>query len=134
MQPSSLMLALGDYRFSIDTASYQTLQRTTSYNWQSQQRIGQRPAQQFLGLGSDVINLTGVIYPHFKGGLSQLQSMREQALKGSPLQLADGLGQIWQSWIIKQIDETQTYFDAGGLPLKIEFKLQIERYGDESGL
>jgi phage protein U len=69
------LLALGTYRFSIDTAAYQTLKRRQSYRWQSQERLLRSPAQQFVGLGDDTITLAGVIYPHYRGGLGQLNDL-----------------------------------------------------------
>ncbi len=71
---SSYMMALGEYRFSIDTAAYQQLQRTTEYRWQSQARVGRLPAQQYVGPGSDSITLNGIIHPYYKGGLKQLDA------------------------------------------------------------
>jgi phage tail protein len=57
------MMALGSFRFSIETATYQELKRGQSYRWQSQVRLLRRPALQFVGAGSEMIELTGVIYP-----------------------------------------------------------------------
>jgi len=39
------MMALGDYRFSVDTAAYQELKRSQAYRWQPQERLLRRPAQ-----------------------------------------------------------------------------------------
>ena len=73
------MLALGSYRFSIDTSAYQELLRTTSYRWARQPRLGRLPARQFVGPDGETITLNGVIYPHYKGGLGQLDALREEA-------------------------------------------------------
>ena len=37
------MLALGAYRFSVDTAAYQELRRTAEYRWRAQERLGKPP-------------------------------------------------------------------------------------------
>jgi phage protein U len=127
---SETLLALGDYRFSIDTAAYQTLKRRQSYRWQSQERLLRSPAQQFVGIGDDTITLAGVIYPHYRGGLGQLNNLRQQAETGEPLLLVDGLGFVWGRWVIVTIDETQSYLQSNGQALKQTFQLQLSYYGD----
>lgn len=128
---SSYMMALGEYRFSIDTAAYQQLQRTTEYRWQSQARVGRLPAQQYVGPGIDNITLNGVIHPYYKGGLKQLDAMRAEAGKGKPLHLTDGLGHPWQQWVITHIEEAQDTLFKDGTPQKITFRIQLTRYGED---
>ncbi|CAH0992206.1 hypothetical protein SIN8267_02322 [Sinobacterium norvegicum] len=129
---SETMMALGSYRFSIDSAAYQELKHSQAYRWQAQERLQRRPAMQFLGAGEESIELSGVIYPHFKGGLEQLDTMRAEANKGQPLLLVDGLGFVWGQWVITQIDEGQSFFQGNGQPLKQSFQLKLVNYGADS--
>ena len=46
-----IMMALGEFRFALDTAAYDRLRRSDTYRWQAQDRLGRRPAQQFTGHG-----------------------------------------------------------------------------------
>jgi phage protein U len=128
---SETMMALGAFRFSLDTAAYQDFKRSQTYRWQSQERLLRRPALQFIGLGEETIELNGLIYPHFRGSLTQVETMRIVASKGSPLVLVDGLGFVWGQWVIKQISEGQTVFQPNGQPLKQTFQLSLSRYGDD---
>lgn len=89
------------------------------------------PAQQFVGLGNETLDLKGVIYPHYQGGMGQLDVMRAQAGRGDPLLLVDGLGFIWGQWVILQVDETQTVMLTNGQPRKLEFQLRLARYGED---
>lgn len=129
---SETMMALGEYRFSIDSAAYQELKHNQAFRWQAQERLLRRPAMQFVGVGEESIELSGVIYPHFRGGLKQLDAMRTEASKGQPLLLVDGLGFIWGQWVITQIDESQSFFQANGQPLKQSFQLRLVNYGADS--
>ncbi len=129
---SETMMALGSYRFSIDSAAYQELKHSQAYRWQAQERLQRRPAMQFLGAGEESIELSGVIYPHFKGGLEQLDTMRAEANKGQPLLLVDGLGFVWGRWVITQIDEGQSFLQGNGQPLKQSFQLKLVNYGTDS--
>ncbi len=125
------MLALGPYRFSLNTGAYQSLKRSSEYRWPSIERIGQEPLLQAIGPGSDRIDLDGVIYPHFRGGLGQINAMRDSASKQEPLMLINGLGEVLGRFVITQIEETQNTFLPDGMPRKIEFRLSLERYGED---
>ena len=126
-------MALGNYRFSLDTAAYQSLTRSTAYRWQPQDRLGRRPAQQYLGLGQDEINLEGVIYPEYRGELGQLDRMREEAESGAPLLMTDSTGRVWGRWVIRRVEETQKrVFSVAGTPRKVEFRLQLSHYGEDA--
>lgn len=126
-----MMLALGPYRFSLNTSAYQSLKRSSEYRWPSIERIGKEPLLQAIGPGYDRIDLDGVIYPHFRGGLGQINAMRDSAQKQEPLMLINGQGNVLGRFVITQIEESQNTFLADGAPRKIEFRLSIERYGEE---
>lgn len=129
---SETMLALGDFRFSLDTAAYSELKNNCSYRWSSVERLNTRPARQFVGLGEETINLIGIILPHYRGGLNQIEKLKSLAGRGEPLIMIDGRGIAWGRWVILSIEETQTFFTANGLPRKIVFTLNLGRYGDDS--
>lgn len=128
---SETMMALGGYRFSLTTAAYQELRRSNAYRWQAQERLQRLPAQQFIGLGNETLDIKGSIYPHYQGGIKQLDMMRVQAGKGEPLLLVDGLGFIWGRWVVLQVNETQSVMLTNGQPRKQEFQLRLSRYGED---
>ena len=129
---SLVMMALGAFRFGVNRANYQQFSRAASWRWQAQDRVGRRPALQFLGQGSDEITLEGVIYPHFKGGLRQVELMRLVADQGQPLILVDGLGWVWERWVIAAVEERKSLFMADGAARKIEFTMQLMAYGSDA--
>lgn len=124
------MLILGGYQFQLDTAAYQTLQRTTLYRWEQNARIGQHAATHWVGPGQDKISLQGTIYPQFKGGLGQVDEMRKEAAYGTPLQLVDGQGQVHGFWVIERVREDNSHHAPGGIPRKIDFRLELVYYGE----
>lgn len=126
-----MMLALGPYRFSLNTSAYQSLKRSSEYRWPSIERIGKEPLLQAIGAGCDRIDLDGVIYPHFRAGLGQINAMRDSAQRQEPLMLINGQGNVLGRFVITQIEESQNTFLADGAPRKIEFRLSLERYGEE---
>ena len=77
-----VMLGLGEFRFEIATAAYQKFSLNQSWRWPEQARINRDPALQFVGRNVGEIELDGVIYPGFKGGLGQIEAMRALADAG----------------------------------------------------
>lgn len=128
---SNVMMGLGDFRFEINAAAYQKLTRSQSYRWQQQDRIGRLPANQFVGPALITVDLDGAIYPAFRGGLGQVQTMRDLAGRGEALDLVDGSGKVWGLYVILDVSETEYHHHADGKPRRIDFSLRIAEYGDD---
>lgn len=129
MLSSLVMMALGGFRFGVNRASYQVFTRRAAWRWDKVDRVGRAPALQYLGPDADEITLEGVIYPHFKGGLRQVELMRAVAGTGQPMILVDGLGWVWERWVIRSVEERKSVFLADGAPRKIEFNVELQAYG-----
>ncbi len=125
-----MMLMLGNYRFSVDMAAYQSKARSTSYRWGKQDRLTTNPALQFVGPGDDTMSIQGFILPHYKGGLGQVESMRQEAGKGESLLLLEGSGKVLGRWVIESITENQSTFFKDGTPKRIEFTLELRKDED----
>lgn len=125
-------MALGPYRFSVATAAYQQLERSSSWRWAAVDRVGARPVQQYIGPGDDTITLDGTIYPYYSGGLGQVSEMRALAGGGESLLMVDGTGRVWGKFCITEVRETQTTFFAGGQPRKIDFTISLTNSGDDA--
>lgn len=125
------MMTLGSFQFSINSAAFDDLKRVTSYRWKQQERIGRDPANQFIGPGNDKVTINGTIYPSYKGGLGQINLMREMAALGEEQQLMDGQGNVIGPYVITSITEVQTVFASAGVPLKQEFTMELAKYGED---
>lgn len=125
-----VMMALGAFRFALDTAAYQTLVRNTNYSWAAFERFRLAPLHQFTGQSSDTIQLDGTILPGFKGGLAQINLMRAQADLGLPLPLVTGRGAYLGLWVIESISEHQEVFWPDGTPRKIDFSIALKKYNE----
>lgn len=130
LRGGSVMLALGPFLFSIETAAYQQLSRSIEFVWAAQERIGRRPGRQFLGVGEEAIELTGYILPAWKGGTGQLVALRALGSLGQPLLLIDGRGNLWGKWCITSVSETGKEVTANGGVRLQEFSVSLVHYGD----
>lgn len=124
------MMALGAFRFSLDTAAYQRLERETSYRWPQSERFGKLPLLQSTGPSSDSITLEGIIYPGFKGSATQLDLLRTQAGLGTKLTLVTGRGVYLGLWSVLSVREGQEYFFSDGVPRKLDFTVQLVQADD----
>jgi phage protein U len=135
---TNVMMQLGGFQFSIDTAAYQSVKRSTSYRWPKQPRIGQRQQLQNIGPGEDGMMIQGVIYTTYERGggapgVYQVEQLRQIQAQGEPQMLTDGTGNVFGMWCITAVDETSEAFFNNGAPRKQTFSINIERYGDEGG-
>jgi len=119
------------YYFNLDTAAFDSLRRSTDFRWASQERLSRRPAQQGVGMGDEKITLKGAIFPGFKGGLKQLDTLRSIGAQLKPLTLTTGYGEVLGTWCLKSVEEDQSALMQGGIPRKQEFTLEFVRYGDD---
>ena len=119
------------YYFNLDTAAFHELRRSTEFRWASQERLTRRPAQQAVGIGEEKITLKGAIFPGFKGGLKQLDTLRNLGSQLKPLTLTTGYGDVLGTWCLKNVEEEQTALLQGGIPRKQAFTLEFVRYGDD---
>ena len=126
-----VLLTLGNYQFGMSTAAHESLARTKAYRWVTQYRLGREPASQYVGPGQQTISLKGTIYPHFRGGLGQIDNMKTEADVGEPLTLVDGLGYNLGRWVIKKITDTESNYVGEGLPRRVDFSLDLEAYGED---
>ncbi len=127
------MMALGSFRFGMTNGAYQTFSRSAGYRWNRVERIGREPALQYLGPDTQEVTIEGVIYPHFKGGLRQVDLMRLKAGTGLPMMMVDGLGFVWKRWVIVRVEARMSQFLRDGAPRRIGFSLSLKSYGPDAG-
>lgn len=126
-----ILAQLGPITFGISKAAYQELTRLAEYRWPKMERLGVRPARQWIGVGDDTLNLRGIVYPVLGGGRWTIEDMREAASMGIPYDFIDGTGHVWGKYCIESVRETQSVFLSNGAPRKQEFDLQLGAYGDD---
>ena len=119
-----MMMILGMFPFSIPTAVYQQLQRSTNWRHPSNSRVGDMPAYQFTGRGEDTISLDGSIVPEV-GSQMSITALRVMGDTGKAFPLISGAGKVFGLYHIDDLQETQTIFFPDGTPKKIEFSLKM---------
>lgn len=125
-----VMLSLGGFKFSINTAVFTELHRSTDYRWPAQELVGQLDALQYTGPGDDTMRLPGVVYPDWRGGGGQIDQLRGMASAGVPYTLIGADGTIWGMWVITSIDEGQSFYNPDGSFRRQEFTINLKKFSD----
>lgn len=125
-----VLMMLGGFKFSLNTAVFQEVQQSNSYRWPAQERMGQRDALQFTGIGDEVMRLPGVIYSDFRGTGYEMSQLRQLAREGRPLKLISGAGNVLGMWVIEKVEVTHSHFKPNADARKQEFVVTIRKYSD----
>ena len=134
---ANAMVGLGAVRFQVDALNFSQLERNFAYRWEPQNRLGRRPAMQFMGAGEETINLRGTIYPNhpaFAGGLDELNNMRARSATGEFFNMGARIGTRGLAlgrWCVRSIRDDQSYFHPNGRPSKVEFQIDLVAYGED---
>lgn len=121
------LIMFGEFRFAIDTAVQDSLDRNRSWRVASGDVVGKDPVLQYIGPGQDEISLNGVIYPHHAGGLGQIETLAVAADSGIPRILMTGYGKVLGTFYITSLTETETNYLRGGVPRRIAFRATFTR-------
>ena len=127
-----MMMSLGLFVFSIPTAAYQQLRRSSAADWSENKRIGRRAASQFLGPGADTIALSGTLLPEFTGGPLNLDRLRTMMDGGKAFTLMDGTGNMLGYWTIRTLNHTSSVFVLEGVARKIDFDLTLHHEAEDA--
>ncbi|CDH26719.1 MULTISPECIES: phage tail protein [Xenorhabdus] len=128
-----MMAALGLFVFMLKTTPYQSLQHQQSWRFGFNNRVGARPAFQFMGPNNDTLTLSGTLYPEISGGRLSLLALELMADSGKAWSFLDGSGAIYGMFIIESIDQTKSEFFADGAARRIDFTVTLRRVDENLG-
>ena len=125
------MMALGLFVFSLKTIPYQQLQQNREWRHPTQNRIGVRPASQFLGVGEESISLSGRLATSLTGGRIHLELLKTMADQGTAWPLIGGNGWLYGLYVITGLDQTYAEMMDNGAARMIDFTLALKRVDDD---
>jgi phage protein U len=125
-----MLMALGEFVFSLPTLAFQDLSRRTSWRWAENSRIGVRAASQFLGPGEDTITLAGLLVPQVIGDASSIRQLRALGDQGEAWPLVDGTGRVHGAFVLTDLEERQTMLLQDGVPRRTDFSITLKHVDD----
>lgn len=127
-----MMMALGQFVFSLDTAPYQDFQQQIGWRHPANNRVGLRPVRQFTGPDDETITLAGVLLPELTGGDLSFDELREMGDTGEAYVLIEGTGRYFGLFVIESLNVTRTFFFSDGKARRLEFSLKLVRVDDDA--
>ncbi|MBN3816781.1 phage tail protein [Paraburkholderia sp. Se-20369] len=122
-----MMMVLGLFVFSLSTLPYQELKRRRGWRFASNNRVGKKPARQYVGEDDETISLSGVLLPELTGGDLSLSLLEAMAGQHTAWPLIEGTGHIYGMFTIDSIDTTRTLFFPDGTARRIDFTIALTR-------
>lgn len=127
-----MLLSLGNFQFSVDSAAYDRLTVKAEYPWSKADRLGGTPQLQAVGKEHRAISIGGAVFPAYNSvGADQIESIRRLAAKMEPQILVAGDGMNLGKWCVLSIVEDDSCFFEQGTPRKQSYTLELERYSNE---
>lgn len=120
----TVLMTLGDIRFSVAEGSYRQLSQTLEIRVARMDRAGAQSGRQVLG-EDDTIDIEGVCYPGQRHAVDRVDSFRAAARAHKPLMLTDGRGNVWGEYLIERVERRSADFDSSGLPLREDFRISL---------
>lgn len=124
-------MTLGMFVFHRLTTPYQNTSHQLAWRHPSHNRVGARPASQFVGEDAETMSISGVLLPAITGGDKSLNELIEMAKKGLPYPLIAGTGKVYGHFVIEKISRNESEFFADGAARKIEFSIDLKRVEDK---
>ena len=126
-----MILSLGQFVFSVDTLTFNELQRSRNWSFASNDIAQGRPQYQFTGAGEETISIPFLIYQeHGFGNRQSVDDLAEMADTGAGYVLIDGSGYIYGVFAIDSIDDNRSFLTINGVPRKVDGTLKLTRVDD----
>lgn len=126
-----VMMMLGDFEFSIDTATYNQISREASWRWGEQERIGKADLLQYTGKSARSVKMEGEAHALFRKGVASIDALYDLADKAEPQQLVSGVGDVLGWWVITDFSDVTPSFLPGGGPRKKTYSMTMKHYADD---
>lgn len=125
------LMTLGMFIFGMESAAYNSLQRSREWRHATSERHGARDAAQFIGPGPETITLSGLLVPELGARFAALEVLADMADAGETYPLIDGQGRIFGHYRITRLEEEHLAIMAGGIPRHVGFRVDLERGEDQ---
>ena len=134
----------GEFDMDVTSLVPQEVSIDNEYRWAVQERFNLGPVRQWVGIGDEVINLKGVIFPFFRAsgqvnsnpnggyvGHQQLANLHQIGEKGEPQMLIAASGYILGRYCLLSIKETRENLLDNSTPRKQTFTVELGIYRDD---
>ncbi|MBT9383337.1 phage tail protein [Pseudooceanicola sp. CBS1P-1] len=122
-----VVMALGPFPFQAHGFGFTGLQRSLDTSWAELETVGRLNALQWTGPKSEVVTISGVLFPREFGGQTTLDGIRLAAQNGLPLMLVSLGGRIFGRHAVQRVDEDRSFHDRNGTAGRNAYSLSLRR-------
>lgn len=130
-------MALGPFAFESHGFGFTDRRRSTGTRWAEIPVAGGLNPSQWTGGDGQIESIRGVLFPHEFGGLASLNGITQAAIDGKILpwvSLAGGTANIFDMWIIEEVDEDHGFVDRYGRPMRDAYTINLKAYQGGRGV
>ncbi len=129
-----IVLAWGAVLFTPTKAGFNELQHKMNFGWHKQELMNKSPLYQATKAIDYDISITGVFYTKVIGHDQMLNILKKQGESQKPYFMADGRGRVYGKFILQDMEATDSYHLASGMPQKQEYSLNLSHVAKGGGL
>lgn len=89
--------------------------------------VGREPPLEFVGEGGNEMSLSGRLFPHEFGGLSELDVLQQMRSSGKPQYLMRGDGRPLGWFAILTVDAKSSFLDRKGVGRRVDVSISLRR-------
>lgn len=122
-----MLYMLGPLAITVAPFNIDSVGTSGSTEYAAKPVIGAEPPLEYVGEGSNEIELSGQIFPQALGGLGELELLQQMRASGKPQYLMRGDGRPLGWFAITASSANSTYLDGKGVGKQIAVSISLRR-------
>lgn len=127
-----MLASLGLFVFNLSTIPYQNLALKSAWRHPTTSRVGDIPATQYTGRDGDDITVSGTLHPEITGGIGTIAFLKAMADTGGGWPYLRGDGEYLGMFVIKSIDQNESFLQENGTPKQIDFSMTLGQTDEDN--
>ena len=121
------LYTIGPLKVQIAPFNAHEVSQSGSTDYAAKPVVGAEPPLEFVGEGSNELSLSGRIFPHQLGGLSEVDQLEQMRRSGKPQFVMRGDGKPFGWYAITAVSLRSSYLDAHGIGKLVEVSISLRR-------
>lgn len=127
----SILVALGDHKFTVNALNFQKLQEEYAARWKEHFTANGGHVDHFLGATPDVVTISGVLFPAAYGGHEQARAVGASIRAGKPLPLYSLTGANFGEVKILSLRLSSDKIGPSGIIIEASYELKVSGYSGQ---
>lgn len=111
-----------DLAFNIDAVS-----RETTHDYAEKPVVGAMPPLEDVGVGAEMLSVSGRLIPSKLGGLGTLEILRRTQLTGAPQLVVRGDGSVLGFYAVQSVSDEHSFLDRDGVGQVVDITVKMQK-------